>query len=199
MSTFVLFIGGYQSTWIDIRRWMASAMHDNPSVIFDGYPYPDIRSAKAADAIAAFHSMGEAIKKVKDSQHDTKFIVGHSSGCAIANKIDASLDDYTTITLVALDGFSPSNAQLERTTTQVWSAESVHGKSLHHDDMLDRVEDYNKNATHKQKVQMFTAARNCSTKFALHFSLVNLSANNDTVGVITDGYNKCKANLCWLS
>ena len=98
----------------------------------------------------------------------------------------------------ALDGFAPSSAQLERKTTQVWSAESGHGKSLNHDRMLTRIEEYNKKAKNKQKVNMFPASSDCTTKYALHFSLVNLSANDSIVKLIADGYKSCTANFPWL-
>jgi hypothetical protein len=51
------------------------------------------------------------IKKIKESGADTRYIVGHSSGCAIANELDSRLKDKSHITLVALDGFQPSADQ----------------------------------------------------------------------------------------
>ena len=147
MSTYVLFFGGYKSTLTDIKAWMASAMHYNPGYMFDGYPFPDDHSADGGKAITAFEKAGvldEAIKKVQTCKAERIFIVGHSSGCAIANKVDASLKDHTKIILVALDGYGPSPAQLERRNTQVWSAESGNGISLNHDRMLSYIDEYNK-------------------------------------------------------
>jgi hypothetical protein len=198
MSTHVFFFGGWKSNLVDMKAWKADAIKQKPSVAFDCFPYPDGVSSDGEKGVKAFDISG-AIKMVRASTADTIFIVGHSSGCAIANEVDDDLPDHKKINLVALDGFAPRNAQLERSTTQVWSAESgAHGKSLNHDRMLDRIEEYNKTAKFKQKVNMFPAAADCTTRYALHFSLVNLSANDKTVTLITDGYTKCKANLPWL-
>jgi hypothetical protein len=52
------------------------------------------------------------IKKIEDSHADNIYIVGHSSGCAIANKVNSLLKgDHKNITLVDLDGFAPSGDQ----------------------------------------------------------------------------------------
>jgi len=203
MSTAVFFFGGWKSNLVNIKDWTADALKQKPSVTFDGFPFPDIRSADDDDAIAAFSSpkhndLAAAIKMIEASTRDVIFIVGHSSGCAISNKVDESLKDHKKIVLVALDGFVPSNAQLERPTTQIWSAESGAGKSLNHDKTVARIENYNKKAKNQQTVKMFTAGSDCTTKVALHFSLVNLSANNKSVTHIPEGYTDCKANLPWL-
>jgi hypothetical protein len=138
MSTFVLFIGGYKATIGDINLWTASAGGQKQDWIFDGYPWPPSATDKdkpadsgATSAVTAFRaakSMPEAINKIVDGKYDEVYIVGHSSGCAIANKIDeelmVALGEISTVNvnLVALDGFRPSPAQLKRPTTQVWCA-----------------------------------------------------------------------------
>jgi N-acetylglutamate synthase/N-acetylornithine aminotransferase len=203
MSTAVFFFGGWKSHLVNIKDWTADALKQKPSVTFDGFPFPDIESSDDDDAVAAFsnpkhNDLAAAIKMIEASTRDVIFIVGHSSGCAIANKVDEGLKDHKKIVLVALDGFAPSHAQLERTTTQVWSAESGVGKSLNHDRMLARIEDYNQKAKNKQKVNMFQAAAGCTTKVALHFSLVNLASSDALVKHIPDGYKSCQANLPWL-
>jgi len=199
MSAHVLYFGGYKSNLINIKDWTASACMQKPSVKFEGFEYPDILSSDGDDAVNAFKHHDEAIKKIQASTSDVIYIVGHSSGCAIANKIDADLKDHEKIVLVALDGYSPSNAQLARGNTQIWTAESGTGKSLHYADMLERGKDYNRKAKDPIKVNIYTATNSASTKMALHFSLVNVSSSDALVKHIPDGYKECKANLCWLA
>ena len=198
MSAHVLYFGGYKSTLINIKDWTASAGIQKPSVKFEGYAYPDIVSADSGDAINAFKFHDEAIKKIQDSPSDVIYIVGHSSGCAIANKIEDDLKDHKKIILVALDGFSPSDAQFARGNTRIWTAESGTGKSLHYWDVLGRVKDYNRTAKDPIKANIYPASNSASTKVALHFSLVNVASTDDLVKHIPDGYKECKANLCWL-
>ena len=202
MSAHVIYFGGYKATLIDIKAWIASAIQQKPGVLFEGYPYPDASwdGAKAVDAFThdKAQDFAAAIKKIESSQRDVIYIVGHSSGCAIANAVDAALKDHTKIVLVALDGYAPSDAQLARPSTQVWIAEGGGGKSLHHDDLLTRIKDYNRKAKVSIKANIYKASADCSTQLALHFSLVNVSASNRLVQHIPDGYKSCQANLSWL-
>ena len=179
MSAYVLFFGGYKASLPNIKAWTASAIHQKPGVTFDGYPYPDGASWDGEEAVKAFtktHDHATAIKKIEASDRDMIYIVGHSSGCAIANAVDAGLKDHTKIILVALDGYAPGNAQLARPSTQVWVAESSTGRSLHYSDLQDRIKDHNLKAKVKTQVKIYQASTNCSTKLSLHFSLVNLSS-----------------------
>jgi hypothetical protein len=207
MSTFVLFIGGYKATIGDINLWTASAGGQKQDWIFDGYPWPPSATDKdkpadsgATSAVAAFtaaKSMPEAIKKIVDGKYDEVYIVGHSSGCAIANKIDeelmVALGETSTVkvNLVALDGFRPSPAQLNRPTTQVWCAKD--GKN----------ENQSKNYPSLKGtggLKMYTAQA-CTNIWSLHFSLVNTFTSDKTVKSnkdIPNGYLGCRANLCWM-
>lgn len=207
MSTYVIFFGGYKASILNVKAWKASAEKLKTGVLFDSYPYPDA-SSDGADAVKAFkkdqsHGFAEAIKKIQDSQCDKICIVGHSSGCAVANAVDADLKDHKNIVLVALDGYGPSPEQLDRASTQVWVAESGVGKSLHHDDLIDNINEYNRKAKVKQTVHVHTAPSDCTMTWALHFSLVNTSSNNTLVGntltqAAAHGYDNCNANLAWL-
>jgi hypothetical protein len=204
MSAYVLFFGGYKATLPNIKTWTASAMNmkEKPGV-FDGYPYPDGALSDGGEAVKAFtnskaNDYATAIKKIEASKSDVIYIVGHSSGCAVANAVDAGLKDHTKIILVALDGYAPSNAQLARPSTQVWVAESDTGKSLHYTDLKGRIKDYNLKAKVKNEVRIYKASANCSTKISLHFSLVNLSSSDTLVQHIPDGYKDCQANLVWM-
>jgi hypothetical protein len=203
MSAYVLFFGGYKATISDIKAWTDSAIKQKPGVTFDGYPYPDGASADGGEAVKAFtnsktHDYATAIKKIEASKSDVIYIVGHSSGCAVANAVDAGLKDHTQIILVALDGYAPSNAQLARPSAQVWVAESDTGRSLHYMDLQDRIKDYNLKAKVKTQVKIYKAAANCSTRLSLHFSLVNLSSSDTLVQHIPNGYKDCQANLTWI-
>jgi hypothetical protein len=200
MSTFVLFIGGYGAKISDIELWKSSATGQRAGVTFDGYPWPpSATDASDTSALAAFDkSMPEAIKKIIDSKCDEVFIVGHSSGCAIANSIDEKLmkalgkTSTVTVKLVALDGFRPSDAQVHRSTTQVWTADDSKDKShtsLNYKSMkkVDRCQTYH--------------AQDCTNIWSLHFSLVNTATSDKTVKTnkdIPNGYLNCRANLCWL-
>jgi hypothetical protein len=200
MSTFVLFIGGYGAKISDIDLWKSSAAGQRAGVTFDGFPWPpSARDALDTSALAAFKkSMPEAVKKIIDSKCDQVFIVGHSSGCAIANSIDEELagalgkTSTVTVNLVALDGFRPSAAQVHRLTTQAWTADDSNdasNTSLNYKSMkkVDRVQTYH--------------AQGCTNIWSLHFSLVNTATSDKTVKTnkdIPNGYLNCRANLCWL-
>jgi hypothetical protein len=112
MSAYVLFFGGYKASIPDIKAWTDSAIKQKPGVTFDGYPYPDA-SWDGEKAVKAFknpktNDYAKAIKKIEDSKSDVIYIVGHSSGCAVANEVDDGLKDHTKIILVALDGYAPA-------------------------------------------------------------------------------------------
>ena len=126
MSAYVPFFGGYQATPTDIDVWSASAKAQEPDVTFDGYPWPSGASSGAKSAVSAFIKAGsyaEAIATIQECATDLIYLVGHSSGCAIAKAVDSGLKDTSKVILVALDGFTPSSKQLARPSTQVWAAE----------------------------------------------------------------------------
>ena len=136
MSAYVLFFGGYHATLTDINVWSASAKAQKPDVTFDGYPWPHGAGAGAESAIAAFTKAGsyaQAIATVHECATDLIYLVGHSSGCAIANAVDRGLKDTSNVILVALDGFAPSRAQLAQPSRQVWAAECGSAVSRNHD------------------------------------------------------------------
>jgi hypothetical protein len=202
MSTFVLYFGGWLASLPDVKTWMASARHQSPGVTFDAYPYPANTSSNGGEAVTNFTAAGDlakAVNQVQSSNADTIYIVGHSSGCAIANAVEAHVKDHTRTILVALDGYCPSAAHLARPGTQVWVAESRLGKSLHYDDLKRSVNDYDLKNKDWVWVNIHHAPPDCTTKLSLHFSLVNLSASDDLVKFIPDGYKNCEANLSFLN
>jgi hypothetical protein len=192
MSIYVLFFGGYQSTQPDVNSWLGSARAQRKDVVFDAVPYPAGAGAGGHSAVSAFANGDQydgVITQIGTSGADQTYIVGHSSGCAIANAVDRDLIDHSHITLVALDGFVPDHKQLARPSTQVWSAVGGDGTALHYKDLKDSV---------GSRLQVYPAASNCTTRLALHFSLVNAAATDKIVGSIKTGYRHCKANLVWL-
>ena len=194
MKIYVVFIGGFQSSKTDMQLWLTSATTQRGDVDFDAYPFPAIRHADAKSAVAGFEDQfDDIIKKIEGSDADRIFIVGHSSGCAIANELNSRITgDHKNITLVDLDGFAPSPGQVKKSSLQVWSAEGAKGgQSLHHDDW----------GRLQSQLQVYTAA-SATNKWSLHFSLVNTAATDAIKSSSDDdlkkGYAGCIANLCWL-
>ena len=195
MSVYVVFFGGWKGSKIEMELWLASAKNVcGADVEYDAFPYPDGAGYRDTNAVDGFSKQFDgAIKKIKDSGAATTYIVGHSSGCAIANELNSRLKgDHSHITLVDLDGFAPSPDQIKKSSLQVWSAEGAKGgKSLHHDDW----------GPYSSQLQVYTAA-SATNKWSLHFSLVNTAAT-DAIKSSSDedlkkGYAGCIANLCWL-
>lgn len=192
MGAYVLFFGGYHATRTDINVWCASAAAQKADVTFDGYPWPSGANADAASAVATFTHAGsfaQAIGTVQECPYDRMYLVGHSSGCAIANAVHRGLKDTSKVVLVALDGFSPNREQLAKPGTQVWAAECGSAVSRNHDALKKAA---------GGGLRIYKAS-NCYKEWALHFSLVNSAANDDTVKSIKTGYANCRANLCWMT
>jgi len=188
MSQAVFFFGGYHASETDINTWLRSARVQKPTVEFIGFPWPKGAHSGADSAVKTFSKHGKYDSVIDDIQGngaDTIYIVGHSSGCAIANAVDAGLEWTENIVLVALDGFRPSDNQLDRETTQVWGAicNGVHSRN------------YPGHAKGRRRIYHAT---NCKTEWALHFSLVNANATDSLVPTISKGYTNCKANLCFM-
>jgi hypothetical protein len=95
MSVYVVFFGGWKASKIEMGLWLASAKNvcgaDVEYVEYDAFPYPDGAGYDDTDAVNGFKQFDAAIKKIEDSGADTTYIVGHSSGCAIANKVNSRI------------------------------------------------------------------------------------------------------------
>ena len=188
MKQAVFYFGGYQASEHDIAVWLRSARAQQPRVEFIGFPWTGGASARADSAVKTFSKHGKYDSVIDDIQGngaDTIFIVGHSSGCAIANAVDAGLEWTENIVLVALDGFTPNKYQLDRDTTQVWGAR------------CDGVNSRNFPGFASGKGRVFHAT-DCKSEWALHFSLVNANANDSLVDSVGNGYANCRANLLFL-
>jgi hypothetical protein len=191
MSTYVLFFGGYRATQTDMNVWLGNAKAQKADVAFDAIPWPSGAGADANSAVSSFTKAGQfasAIAAIQSSSADLIYIVGHSSGCAIANAVDRGLKDHSKIVLVALDGFGPDRKLLARSSTQVCAAVCGDGKSKNYQPLKDLV---------GGQLKVYKAT-DCKTMWALHFSLVNAAANDNVVNSIRTGYAQCRANLAWL-
>jgi thioesterase domain-containing protein len=199
MSIYVVFFGGFQASKSDMALWLASAQKQRKDVDFDAFPYLGATSDDAG-AISGFSKQfAGVIKKIEGSGADPTYIVGHSSGCAIANELDSRLKDHDHIALVALDGFPPDASQMKRSNTQVWSAttpdydkrKKLGNASLNYEKLLGRIG--------APRLQVYKPT-GVTTTWALHFYLVNAAATNKikTTKDLNIGYAACAANLGWL-
>ncbi len=186
----IYFFGGYLSNQKDVDAWKQSA--EQSGVTVNAYPYPV--GASAGDPLEKwFRSKLIARDIITTIPEQNIIIVGHSSGCAIANDVaQATIHlGYNRFTLIALDGFCPNTDLLALPNTKVWSA-YYHGDdgsaevSLNYDSLQERA-GKNFNA-YKAKVR---------EKWPLHFSLVNLNVSDD-YDTLVEGYHECNANLVVL-
>jgi len=191
MSTSVLFFGGYKATAQDVNAWLGSAKAQKPEIEFNAVPWPQGAGAGATSAVGTFRKTrryGATMAAVESTKADRIYIVGHSSGCAIANAVDRAVGDHSHIVLVALDGFVPDGNQLKRPSTQVWAAVCGDAKSKNYKALQNVA---------GARLQVYKAT-DCKTMWALHFSLVNAAGNDKVVTSIATGYAQCRANLVWL-
>jgi hypothetical protein len=188
MSTSVFFFGGFNASQDDIDTWLRSARQQKPDVAFSGFPWTSGPKSSPADTVVKGSKKSgqyqSAVEAIQACKADKIYIVGHSSGCAIANAVDKELKDPRVV-LVALDGYSPDDDQLKRSTTQVWGA------------TCDGVKSKNYPGWSGGRRKIYEAT-NCKNKWALHFSVVNAAAIDGKVHSIETGYLECKANLVWL-
>lgn len=188
MSIHVVFFGGYLASQPQVDQWKASAQQQRNDVAFDAFAYPDSADASDTGAVNGFGDkrFDDVLWKIAETGADTIFLVGHSSGCAIANEANSRIPgDHSGITLVDLDGFGPSAGQIKGSSVQAWTAEGSGGKghSVHW-------------AAWKKKFISGSATQ----PWSLHFSLVN-SAATDAIrydNYKMKGYAGCLANLCYL-
>jgi len=189
MKIYVVFIGGFQSDQTAMDLWLASAkkQKEHDDIVFDTYPFPNITDSGRTSSVAGFEDQfDEVIKKIQSSGADKIFIVGHSSGCAIADEVNKRLGgDHKNVTLVDLDGFPPQPDQIKDSKVQAWYAVGAGGKGKSKNHEVGRIK---YQATH------------ATEDWSLHFSLVNKAATNKIThkNYKTEGYAGCIANLDFL-
>src|SRR4051794_9080519 len=185
-----IFFGGYKAKPEQVDRWLASARKQKPGIEFGARPWPTGAATSSGDVgISVFKQTGQfdsLVASLKASPADKIYIVGHSSGCAIANEVDRSLKGSkvaSKLVLVALDGYRPDADQLGRENTQVWGAVSGAHKSFRYPKPEE-----------KKKLEKnfyeYTARADITTEWALHYSLVNTAVTNGT-GNLEHGYDDC--------
>jgi predicted esterase len=188
MKIYVVFIGGFQSDQTAIDQWLASAKNQRKDVVFDAYPFPNIKDSDRISSVAGFEDQfDEVIKKIQGSGADKIFIVGHSSGCAIADEVNFRVGgDRKNVTLVDLDGFAPLPKQIaDSQQVQAWYAVGPGGRGKSKNHLSGRIK---YQATH------------ATEDWSLHFSLVNKAATNKITqkNYKKEGYAGCIANLDFL-
>ena len=200
MSVAVFFFGGYQASQSDIDAWVRSARLQKPQILFRGFPWPtgaDWRGAIAIPALRKDGRLAAMVKAIEQFEKDQKtdkvetiFLVGHSSGGAIANAVDTDLNVDADVALVVLDGSMPSDSQLARDSTQVWGATCASQRSR------------NFPGDAKGRGRVFQAT-NCKQEWPLHFSVVNTNASDANKGLVAgdlnQGYVNCATNLMFLN
>lgn len=182
MSMYVVFIGGYLSSQHDMHVWKASASKQVRCLSL-----PRACKLVGCGCSPGFEKqLAAVVSDVESASANAFFIVGYSSGCAIANALNARASgDHSRITLFNLDGFRARHDQIHGSKVKAWCA---HGpgpkdKSIY---WAEDKEEYH-----------FSSAK---TPSALHLSSVNKAATNTIGGdnLWKTGYPGCVANLCWL-
>jgi len=193
----IFYFGGYEATTAEVDLWQKSALaQTGGDYQFNVYPYPAGASSSASSAIKGFGqgNINVLAKEIIDNASTQFIIVGHSSGCAIADAIAAGVIAQASTTvlnvrLVVLDGFLPSSEVKEKMPYKCYSAYDDGHYSLN-----------------------WSAMKTCGNNFVpletpycgsdiwcLHFSLVNSAATSSIVKTIPEGYTDCVANLAWLN
>ena len=192
MSAYVLFFGGFSGNPkgrqpLGCKRQFTNAWRDIRQLRVAGGG-AQLRRQERRCRVQPGGSLKQAIETIEQCATDWVYIVGHSSGCAIAREVDKGLKDTSKVVLVALDGFAPYPGQMARQTTQVWAAVCDDKVSRNHDRLKEIV---------GGRLKIYKAT-NCYGKSALHFSVVNSAANDKSVTNIPTGYTNCRANLMWM-
>lgn len=192
MKMAAFYFGGYNASWDDVVAWGTSASMQVPNMVVNVYPWPAGAPSWPEDSVvkSAEKLIMKAVADVEKSRADLIYILGHSSGCAIANEVERRLQNVTKraiIGLVALDGYTPKGSQLGRFTTQVWGAmcDGQPSKNFPDPGVVGR---------HIYQVPV----KNCKKLWPLHFVLVNAAARDGKVTGTSDGYDDCVANLIWM-
>ena len=180
-SVYVYFFGGYRSAVADVEAWGKSLEAKVPGATAIVFPYPP--GASAHDPLAEWGYSQDIAMHILGRSNEPCIIVGHSSGCAIANDVASVALDLgaKNFKLIALDGFRPSQELLSLPGTTVWSAECNGVRSLNYDHLSSC-----------QEFRVYYAE--VAEQWPLHFSLVNVNVS-DEYGELEQGYRKCEANI----
>jgi len=176
----IYFFGGYRATSNDVEAWRRSVMAQVPDMPVTVFSYPE--GATAGAPLDHWHDSSKIAEQIK-AEDTFAIIVGHSSGCAIANDVASHVLalGYANMKVIALDGFRPDDKLLELPGSVVWSAECIGTRSLNYD-ALQGCPNFK---VYKARVRQ---------QWPLHFSLVNTNVS-DSFASISEGYQMCAANL----
>jgi hypothetical protein len=179
--TYVYFFGGYRSTVADVEAWGKSLEAKVPGATAIVFPYP--HGASARDPLAEWGYSQDIAMHILGRSNQPCIIVGHSSGCAIANDVASVALDLgaENFKLIALDGFRPSHELLSLPETTVWSAECNGVRSFNYDHLSSC-----------QEFRVYYAE--VTEQWPLHFSLLNVNVS-DEYGDLEHGYRNCEANV----
>lgn len=192
----LMYFGGYKSTQSEINRWTTSAVAQaGGSFEFVTFPYPTGASSSAASAVSEFgqEKIDQLAEEIAANPSRQYVVVGHSSGCAIADAVADRVRQLVSgkipnLELILLDGFLPSRAVRDVVSYKCVSAHNGSSKSLNWTGMSTCGAHF-----------IDLPAPNCGSElWCLHFSIVNSAATASTVQTIPEGYTNCKANLSWL-
>jgi len=170
--TQLFFFAGVDATHDDVASWKHSLERKRPvkATVFHWHGELDAWDDGILDDISGTVVAGDSV-------------VGHSSGCEIANEVAARVLDrgLSDFRLIALDGYTPNEVMMEMPGTVRWSAENVKTGATSRNYIVSDPPHY----------RVYRA--NVTREWPLHFSLVNLSVN-DEYSTITDGYRNCDVN-----
>jgi ABC-type branched-subunit amino acid transport system substrate-binding protein len=196
----VFFFGGFRASEADMKVWQDSAEGQRPGVTFHTFPWPPAApSDDPTKIVNAFKDFNAVVRQIDESDADVVYVVGHSSGAAIAKAIQHKVKNQDQVVLVDLDGFAPDRDQLGADqSTQVWVANNAAGKKSMNSSGLDT-------KRFADNIHRDTAPF-ASTPRALHFSLVNAIIDDERIhrgerekNWTRYGYRPtCVANLSWL-
>jgi hypothetical protein len=203
MTINIVFFGGYMATEHDVTVWADSAKEQRSDLNIRTQPW--VTGASATNPLVRYGIVPNQWASIINGWKDETYIVGHSSGCAIANKVQSRVADKTKKHLICLDGFLPYKNQIEEVNTQIWSAS--------YDDKFTSAKvtysyyslNYNnlRNALvfpqQEKHWHVYNPLKKCTKTWSLHFSLVNENSSDDIVTSIPMGYYDCKANLSFLT
>ncbi len=185
----IYFFGGYLSSQSDVDMWRSSAYSQNPLLNITAYPWP--QGASSEDPLKTFKGSLQIAREIV-KVNGPVYIVGHSSGCAIANEVawlTRYLDSKCNFSLICLDGFRPTRILFLLPKTQCWSA--------HSQDNLNEYWSLNYKVLSESNPSFHVYEAKVIEQWPLHFSLVNENVTNNTT--IETGYKNCKANLMFLT
>jgi hypothetical protein len=177
----VYFFGGYRSTRDNVSAWCSSLEKKQSKVTAIGWPYPI--AATAAGPLKRWN-FSESVAKLIRVDTDDCLIVGHSSGCMIANDVAAMALALgaKNFKLIVLDGAAPKQPKLlSLPGTMLWGAECNGVRSLNYGALKG------KNNFHSYPAKV-------TQKWPLHFSLLNLNVSDDHK-LLAEGYRNCDVNL----